>query len=130
MTEWKLIAESNKKKALTKPTAKPGEITNYWDREDPVYHSVVVKVLKRTGNKVQFAVWHHETDELLLKKGKPYTIDLSDYLNVLNELPSTAAQATKAKPYGLLFVTDSWAKANGVSLRDTGNGKVPRTSSI
>ncbi len=130
MTEWKLTAESNKKKANTKPTAKPAEITTYWDREDPVYHSLVVKVLKRVGTKIQFAVWSPETDELLLKKGKPYSINLADYLNVLDELPSTAKLASKKKPFGLLFVTDSWAKANGVSLRDGGNGKVPRPASL
>lgn len=130
MTQWKLKPESNKKKADIKPAAKPTDITSYWDREDPVYHSLVIKVIKRVGTKLQFSVWNSETEELELNGGKPYRIDLNDYLNVMSDLPTTAGLATKAKPYALLFVTDSWAKANDVSLRNGGGGKVPRPSSL
>ncbi len=128
---WKLIPESNRKKAQTKPVSDPSTIKSYWDREDPVYHSLVIKVLKRTGSKIQFAVWDPETGEDKLNdKGKAYTLDLADYLSVMNDLPSTAAAATKAKPYGLVFVTDAYAKKNKISLEGGGSGKVPKPASL
>ena len=133
MTDWKLIPESNKNKANTKPAAKMTDITTYWAREDPVYHTLLVRVIKRTGSKVQFAICNPETGEETLKKGRPYTVDLNDYLSVMRDLPSTAPLATKAKPYGLVFLTENYLKANKITLRDGGGGggsKIPLAASL
>ncbi len=131
MADWKLIPESNKKKANVKPAAKMTDIKTYWDREDPVYHSLLVRVIKRSGSKLSFAICDPTTGEETLKRGKPYVVDLSNYLNVLSDLPSTAALATKARPYGLLFLTDTYLKANRINARDGGGGgKVPKSASL
>ncbi len=133
MAEWKLKPESNKKKANVKPAAKMTDIITYWDREDPVYFSLLVRVIKRTGSKVQFAICNPETGEETLKKGRPYTVDLNDYLSVLGDLPSTAPLATKARPYGLVFLTETYLKAHKITPKDGGGGgggKVPVAASL
>jgi len=117
-----------RRKAVTAPVSSPDKAWPYWDRSFEVYRAYAVRVVRRKGDLISFTIWNGEKE--LTRKGKPFSVDLSDGSIAWSELPSTAqlVKPGSAKPWGLLFLTDTWVRPNagGAVIVYTNGNKYPK----
>jgi hypothetical protein len=123
-----------------KPDPAPDEAAVYWYLDSPQlsYFSCLVRVKAIFGDNITFTFLHnvHGTD-----LPGDYQVDLSNYLLVHREFPSTAPlvdlQASPEQDCGFLFLSESYlqsisksANAAGVNLAEDaiGDGKWPRSA--
>lgn len=115
MASNQLKSSKSKKQSAIVPKAKASEVKEFWDREFATYRVSTVKVISRKGAVLKFFLVDRATGDEHGSNGKPFSVNLDDGAMCFSELPSTAPLATKAKPFGLLMLSEAWHKAQKVS---------------
>jgi len=122
----KVKPQRRRTKANSSPKRRPQDVKDYWDRafSSDGYLGAIVKVHGRRGRVVTFSmVVAGEVEKRKL------TVDLDDGDYVWSDLPSTAQAATRALPYGLLFLTKDYFTAKKVPA-PYDPPKIPRGASL
>jgi len=121
----KVKPQQRRTKANCSPKRTAQAVKDYWDRgfASDGYLGAIVKVLGRRGRVLAFSV---VVDGVVEKRR--LTVDLDDGDMVWSDLPSTAQEATRKVPFGLLFLSRDYVKAKKVSLSDP--PKIPRQASL
>lgn len=103
------------------PTRHPDELKAWWHAEMAVYRPYKVKVVKQlpdTAHGLVRLTFVLATEEAEPRKTPPreFTIDVPGHpKQAWTDRPSTAQMVvSQERPYGFLFLTDEWAKSEGV----------------